>query len=154
MFVVVLLLDCSLESIKPISVRSFWAKMFQKPETKMTASVSTKGITPKICRLCFCPNKQRSFEPFIRLALASPLDQIRSQGSIVPLVKYFKGVVVTKHQVTYLHGRRGLWLSAVLPISLESSDKIPTSVIFCIYFCLGWGKCLPYLLQTLIARRC
>ena len=25
------------------------------------------GTTPKICRLCFCPNEQRSFEPFICL---------------------------------------------------------------------------------------
>ena len=27
----------------------------------------TKRITPKICRLCFFPNKQHSFEPFICL---------------------------------------------------------------------------------------
>ena len=28
-----------------------------------------KGISQEVCRLCYCPNKQRSFEPFICLDL-------------------------------------------------------------------------------------
>ena len=32
-----------------------------------------KGITPKICRLCFCPNKQRPFEPFTCLGFVLKL---------------------------------------------------------------------------------